>query len=38
MANSICYKVFSEWFKIEAADTTVDLGKGLIEIEEMDVY
>jgi len=34
----LSYKVFSEWFEIEVADTTVDLGKGLIEIEEMAVY
>ena len=34
----LSYKVFSEWFKIEVADTTVDLGDGVIEVEKMDVY
>lgn len=36
--SPLSYKVFSEWFEIEVADTTVDLGKSVIGIDEVDVY
>jgi len=36
--TSLSYKGFFEWFEIEVSDTTVDLGKGLITIKEMNFY